>query len=379
MATQKFIFPAVSIIIPLYNTEKYIGECLDSLLAQTFQDFEVIVVDDCSTDASPAIVESYASKFGGRLRLVRMRKNTGGAGFPRNTGVKLACGEYIYFIDADDTITPTAVEGLYLAAKNFDADVIQSEKYFEVPQKFWNDAEYRRNLKPYSYLNGEEILVKEPLIWKNNFEERVKFFCRRKLIWNVVAQLIRRDFIIENGIKFRDIYAEDMVVTIQELCSAKTYVVVPDVFYHYRIREGSATSLKQDLSSIFRRQLKSLKVGVKCLDEFLSDSEFFSRRPDLKYLLLETFAGETFGGLIKAYTQMPAHSFDDLLRNELGDENHAALTAFIFNTVNIRRLQLARTQQRINLLENELQSDRKQLTTAQRRIAALETELRRAK
>ena len=77
--------PAVSVIIPMYNAEKYIGECLESLLLQTFQDFEVIVVDDCSTDNSFSIVESYIPKFDGRLKLTKTEKNSGGGGYvPRN-------------------------------------------------------------------------------------------------------------------------------------------------------------------------------------------------------------------------------------------------------------------------------------------------------
>lgn len=102
-------YPAVSVIIPLYNAEKYIAESLDSLLAQTFQNFEVVVVDDCSTDSSCDIVESYASKFGGRLTLSHMAKNSGSGGLPRNKGMMLSCGEYIQFLDADDTLTRTAL------------------------------------------------------------------------------------------------------------------------------------------------------------------------------------------------------------------------------------------------------------------------------
>ena len=103
-------YPAVSVIIPLYNAERYISECLDSVLNQTFDNYEVIVVDDCSTDNSVAIVESYAEKFGGRLILSRMDKNSGSGGLPRNKGIMLSRGEYIQFLDADDMLTNTALE-----------------------------------------------------------------------------------------------------------------------------------------------------------------------------------------------------------------------------------------------------------------------------
>ena len=82
--------PEVSIIIPLYNAEKYIAECLESVLAQTFKNFEVIIVDDCSTDNSCTIVESYIPKFSGRLKLYHMEKNSGSGALARNKGLKLS-------------------------------------------------------------------------------------------------------------------------------------------------------------------------------------------------------------------------------------------------------------------------------------------------
>lgn len=123
---MKKTIPAVSIIIPMYNTEQYIRDCLDSILAQTFQDFEVIVVDDCSTDNSVLIVESYLPKFNqgvNRLKLIRSEKNSNTPGMPRNVGIRFSRGEYILFVDSDDAITPTALEELYPIAKKFDADV----------------------------------------------------------------------------------------------------------------------------------------------------------------------------------------------------------------------------------------------------------------
>ena len=137
--------PAISVVIPMYNVEKYIGDCLDSLLNQTFQNFEVIVVDDCSTDNSRAVVESYAEKFGGRLILTKTKTNTGSAGFPRNKGIELSRGKYFFFLDADDLIITTALAELYELAEHYQADVIHSEKFIATD-------EYGKNLKLMNYL-----------------------------------------------------------------------------------------------------------------------------------------------------------------------------------------------------------------------------------
>ena len=85
----------VSVIIPVFNAEKYLAVCLESLLIQTFTDFEVIIVDDCSTDSSLAIAESYLEKFGGRLKILTLEENTGTPGLPRNVGLEFSQGEYI--------------------------------------------------------------------------------------------------------------------------------------------------------------------------------------------------------------------------------------------------------------------------------------------
>ena len=149
--------PAISIIIPLYNAEKFISDCLDSLLAQTFKDFEVIIIDDCSTDNSAAIVENYRKKFSGRLTLSRTKKNSGCAGIPKNMGFNFSRGEYVFFLDADDAITPTAFEELYPVAKNFGADVVACEKYYEVPAELWNNDEFKKSLTPVSYQTTEFV------------------------------------------------------------------------------------------------------------------------------------------------------------------------------------------------------------------------------
>ena len=361
-------YPAISIIIPLYNVEKYVGECLDSLLAQTFQNFEVIVVDDCSTDSSCVIVESYKEKFGGRLNLLHMRKKSNGGGYlPRNRGVEYSCGKYICFLDGDDALTLTALEELYEIAEKFMAEVVRCENYYKVHDEFWNHDEYRKNLKPSNYLTGEKILVTEPLIWENNFEERIKYFVQKKLIWNVWGQLIRRDFILKNNLKMPDAVAQDMTFTICEICCAKKFVVVPNVVNYYRNRPNSVSTEKINVVNLIYKWLNSTKYGVKFIDEFLSEREFFTQRPDLKYLLFDAFSQEMLRHLNEIYAQIPTHALDELIRKEFSDGDNLALTSYIFNKMNVQRVQFMQAQYKFNQFAQQ----------AQKRIAELEAEIKR--
>ena len=119
--------PAISVIVPLYNAEKYVEQAIDSVLNQTFKDFNLIVIDDCSTDGSYDLVQS---KYGNdaRVRLMRNQKNQGAA-LTRNTGIRAATGKYIALLDADDAYLPNALELLYNAAETHQADVISSIGY----------------------------------------------------------------------------------------------------------------------------------------------------------------------------------------------------------------------------------------------------------
>ena len=339
--------PAISVIIPMYNVEKYIGECLDSLLAQTFKDFEVIVVDDCSTDNSCVVVESYAKKFGGRLKLTHTKKNTGGAGLPRNKGIELSRGEYLSFIDPDDTITPTAFKELYNLAKKSAAEVVHCEKWYELPDEFYHDAEHRKNLKPYSWPAGEKIFINQPIMLTNDLERRIVDFSKGWLTWSVCLQLVRRDFIVDNEIKFANVHCEDMLFTMCELSCAEKYIVVPNVFYFYRLREGSAIRENLDVQKIIHKYSSGLKYGINYLDDFLNGQKFFAQRADLKYILFGMFANELLGCLNKIYYQIPYPELDKFLRQEFAGDNEA-FSAFLFNLMNVYRLQLNETRRKLS-------------------------------
>ena len=346
-------FPAVSVIIPLYNAESYIAECFDSLLAQTFKNFEIIVVDDCSTDNSAAIVQNYAEKFAGRLIFSRMKVNSGYASLPRNKGIELSRGEYLYFIDPDDTISPTALDELYNLAKKFNADVVHCEKYFSVPDNFYNDAEYRKKLKPYSWPMKNKRFITKPTLLTDDLSRRITDFSSRWLQWAVWAQMVRRKFIIEHEIKFINVYSQDMLFTMCELCCAKRYLVIPNVFYFWREHEGSKVTEKLDLSKTIHKYAAILKHGIKYLDEFLNQQDFFADRADLKYILFDTLAKTVLVRLDEVYLQNPAYKVEKFLREEFSDIS-PAVSAYLFSAMNIHRLQLMNSRRKIEILKQEV-------------------------
>ena len=320
---------------------------------QTFQNFEVIVVDDCSTDSSPAVVESYAPKFGGRLRYFQTNRNTGSGTEPRNLGLAYSRGEYLYFMDNDDAVTPTAFEELHSFAKKYDADVVHCEKFYRVPEEIWYNAEIRKQLKPLGMM-GQNFFVQEPWIWENNIEERVNFFGQRKILFNYWIQLVRRDFLIKNAIKMVGIMADDMLFTTCEICCAKKYVLVPNAIYFYRHRNDSLVHKKFDAAKHVHLWLSMLRDGFQYLDKFLSDIELFSQRTDLKYILFNLLTNEMLWHLDELYTQIPPYDLDKLLRKEFDSGDNTALTSFIFSAMNIHRLNLMHASQHIGALENEL-------------------------
>ena len=114
--------PNISIIIPVYNVETYLADCLDSILAQTFESFEVILVDDGSTDGSPAIAQKYADAHSEQIRYYR--KENGGPGLARNFGISKAKGDYLMFVDSDDIVDPEMLTDLYESAFVLESDII---------------------------------------------------------------------------------------------------------------------------------------------------------------------------------------------------------------------------------------------------------------
>ena len=218
----------VSVIVPVYNVEKYIAQCLDSILEQTLEDIEIICVDDCSKDGSVEIVKDYMKKDS-RIVLLSHEVNKG-LSCARNTGIAYASGEYVGFVDSDDYVDATMFEKMYVKAKKTDSDIVISNinLYFEDTGE---ERVFRDNLF-YTFLSGRTFSATEyPLI-----------------IMNIGAwdKLYRRQYLLENGLTFPEgkIY-EDHIFTVKAYVTAKRMSVVNEPLYYYRKNSGISITDKE--------------------------------------------------------------------------------------------------------------------------------------
>ena len=377
---MKKTIPAVSIVIPMYNTEKYIGECLDSILAQTFTDFEVIVVDDCSTDKSCDVVESYLPKFNrevDKLKLLRSKKNSGCAGIPRNTGIRFSRGEYIMFVDSDDAITPTALEEWYPIAKKFDADVIHCEKYYRFES---NAIKIDKKLIKVCAVRYIKFVTK-PTLMSYNLKDRIEKFVSYEFVWGIYSNVFKRDFIVENKLEFPNCsYGEDVVFTIYALCLAKNIVQIPNVHYIYRIWQGSSTRSEITIDYIISTIITFLFLAIEILNKFFSSLEFFNEHPEYKYKLFDSII-DTHGKLVrKMYSSILAEKFDSALQNKLNIiEDKTALTAFFFSRMNIFNINMNRQSVMIQQMNAYIQQANAHIQQQNQIIQQLQAQLKQIK
>lgn len=318
----------ISVIIPMYNAEKFIGACLDSLIAQTFQDFEVIVVDDCSTDKSVEIVESYAEKFGGRLKFASTEKNSGGGGYiPRNIGLTLANGEYIYFIDADDFIVETALEIFCLAAKNYDADVIYTSAYYSYgdDENFYlvTDAE-----SAFLKKNGKED---KPKVTRDNPNENLqKLFLSGGTLHMPWAKFVEKRLLIENQIEFPKIISGgDFIWTIQVLYFAKKLLRLPISLYFYRENAiNSVTRKKRTPQEQISTCVSAFRLGAQALRDLSGKIELLAKNPEYFRAALMPFFLNCLGRTSNARMQFTSQEIYEILAREFPED---LIFAFMFS------------------------------------------------
>ena len=343
--------PAISIIAPMYNVGKYLEECLDSILSQTFQDYELIIVDDRSTDNSVEIVENYKPRFEGKLKLVTMEKNTGAAALPRNFGIKLAKGKYIAFMDPDDLFTQNALASLYKAAEETQADVVHTEKYFTCGEERVKEGTQLKVKTSEAGLKVDKITLET-----EKLEERINLYIKLRFFWYPWGKLFRRDLVIKNDIQFPNWpTADDTIFCFKCLCLAKNYVRIPDITYIYRLRDDSLTNKTLQVEKYLHRWLRIVVEGTAILDDFTNKFEIFVEKPELKYAVIDFFIQEKLNWIYKIYPESTILKIYNLLHKEFDEYGEdAALMAYMFNIMNIYRIRLMRSEQYVAHYQQQL-------------------------
>ena len=230
--------PVVSVIIPVYNVEKYLNQCLDSVLNQTLQDIEVICVNDSSTDGSLAILEEYAKKD---ERMTVVTQPNSGAGAARNKGLSLAVGKYLSFLDSDDFFEPDMLELAYKKAEEDRADfvVFQSDQYYANKKKFvevsWTLRE--KEIPPYTPFSHRQMT-------DNIFKVFVGW------AWD---KLYNREFVLRNRLQFQEQRtSNDLLFVFSAVALAKRISIVKKVLAHQRrVCEGFSFQNKGEFLALF--------------------------------------------------------------------------------------------------------------------------------
>lgn len=242
--------PKVSVIVPVYNVEKYLNRSLDCLVNQTLKDIEIILINDCSPDNSLKIMQEYAAKDE-RIKIVDLENNQGAA-VARNKGLDIATGEYLGFIDPDDAIDLNYYEELYKAAKEGDYDIVKCpKKNFELDgSRFISPlhAELKRTNNRYLF----------------SFE------------WTTAVY--KHSVVKEKGIRFPEECrkAQDVVFLYRFIYNSKTFHMIDNVYYYHHKREGSLNAKKIPLSSI-----KSALTAIYLMIDELNKTELFDKNKDL--------------------------------------------------------------------------------------------------
>lgn len=256
--------PKVSIILPVYNVEKYISHCLDSIISQSYSDFEVIAVNDASPDRSIDIVKDYA-KHDSRIKIID--KEHSGLGLTRNKGIKHAEGEYLLFVDSDDYLSLNALEVLVKKSQENDSDII----FFNyVTENNYNHTSTVCPL-PYDSDTKDNKLISElyaDIIGKLPESK----FNSTSMLGSAWRRFIKKELLINNNIEFsseQKILLEDSLVSLKLHNASENTLLIPDILYHYRYNPVS-------LTTCFRpKKFEMLKEYYNTVINLLNENQTF--------------------------------------------------------------------------------------------------------
>jgi glycosyltransferase involved in cell wall biosynthesis len=248
--------PKVSIVVPVYNVEKYLRQCLDSIVCQTLEDIEIIIVNDGSTDTSLQIIKEYEDKD---FRVKIIDKKNEGYGKTVNKGLDIARGEYIGIIESDDWIEPDMFEKLYNTAKLHNVDIVRSAYY----EYYSTSSKVKNKVASWTIPYTDDLnKIICPI-------ERYNVFFRGQQVWSYIYKSV---FLNENKIRFLETPGasyQDISFNFKVLALAKSAYILKDAFVHYRLDNMNSSVNSKG------------KVFCVC-DEFNEIDKFLDKHPSIK-------------------------------------------------------------------------------------------------
>lgn len=282
-------------MVPIYNVEQYLPQCLDSLCAQTLKNLEIICINDGSTDACGAILDEYAKN---NSNIVVINKKNSGYGDSMNRGLEAATGEYIGIVESDDFIESDAFEKLYELAKKTEADIVKANYYYhsEKGDELHEVVREQKLRKAMTISDDYKILLEEPGIW---------------------SAIYRREFLNEKKIRFRTTPGasyQDTGFYFKTLCAAEKIVYTRGAFLHYRVDNTNSS-------------VKSAEKVNYVVEEY-ADVEKYIKECNISDEVKYTIQAAKFGAFHWNLQRLPkdlAQEFINTIKNDFTEAEKAGL------------------------------------------------------
>jgi glycosyltransferase involved in cell wall biosynthesis len=262
--TNVYNMPAVSIIVPVYNTERYIEKCLESLVNQTLKDIQIVIVNDGSTDGSSQIIDKFLQRH--HEKIVYIEKKNGGLSEARNVGMQYATSDYIGFVDSDDYVELTMYEKMYNKAKEDCADLVECDFYWEYSKRIKQDIG--------KFYDLNDMLVKV-----------------RVMAWN---KIIKNDLLKKDNLQYpAGLRYEDIEFSYKLIPRLKKIGFVKEPLYHYMQRDNSISHVQNDKT----RDIFQVLDGVI---NYYKDNDLYEEyKEKLEYVYMRYLLGSSFLRIVK--------------------------------------------------------------------------------
>ena len=261
----------VSIIVPVYNAEKFLNRCVDSILHQEYRSFELILVDDGSTDSSGSICDEYAEKDS---RVIVIHKENSGVSDSRNMALDRACGKYIQFLDSDDWITPDATKLVVRSAETYQCDLVISDFYRVVGER----VSHKGDIEEDGVMNREQYAA-------HMMENPAYFYYG--VIWN---KLYRRDLIEKYHLRMDSElnWCEDFLFNLEYIRHANVFLALQAPIYYYVKTKGSLVSQSMTINRVIKTKLIIFEYYNEFYKSVYEEEDYSKIRLQVYSFLLST-------------------------------------------------------------------------------------------